>query len=169
MFGPENIWLVAIGGAAALVANILYMIGGSDMDGDGPMTGQKWLRRFIASSILALVANLIAMFMQVWHWQYLLFWPILSIGFSLGYGADTVAERVLKRTLCALAIVSCCAAGAWVHQFTAMSLIVGGLSVFSGIASVVLGVLNPFNNAPLEQFLVCQVLTLYVPFWAFVK
>lgn len=166
MFGPESIWLVCGGGLAAFIANCLYAIGGTDMTGKG---GWKWLRRFVASFILALAANLIAAFVQVWHWQYILFMPILSIGFSLGYGADTVAGRVLKRSICAVAIVSCCVVGAWVHEFSGLSLIVAGLSVLIGAGSVVLGVLNPFNNAPAEQFLVCQILTLFVPFWAFVK
>ena len=163
--GPEQIWLIAIGGFSAFLCNVLYMAGGTGFDGKG----YKWLRRFLGSSILGITANAIAMYMHVWVWQYLLMIPALIIGFSLGYGGDTTAEKVFKRTICALGILSACAIGYWATGFTAAGLGVLIMSGIVGATSIYMGVANPFNNAPLEQFLICQVLTLFVPFWAFVK
>ena len=162
MWGPENIWLIALCGLAAFIANVMYMMGGTQGFG-------LWWRRFLATFILMVAANGAALFMHVWHWQYLLFFPALIAGMSLGYGAKTTGGKIVKRLIFALGVTACCALGAWAHGFGAMSLVICGLSVFTGLTSIVLGVINPFNNAPLEQFLICQVLTLYVPFWAFVR
>lgn len=163
--GPENIWLVALGGFAAFVANVLYAIGGTDMGGGG----KKWIRRFVASFILALAANLIALYLAAWVWQYLLIFPCLAFGFSLGYGADTVIKRVIRRTVFALGVLTACIVGAWAVGFSFFAWVIVALALITGITSVALGVINPFNNAPLEQFIICQVLCLYVPWWAFVR
>jgi cytochrome b subunit of formate dehydrogenase len=62
MFGPENIWLIAGGGLAALICNICYMIGGTEMS----FGGQKWIRRYLGAGILAIASNVIAFLMQAW-------------------------------------------------------------------------------------------------------
>jgi hypothetical protein len=163
--GPEQIWLITLGGFAAFLCNVLYMVGGTGFDGKG----YKWLRRFVGAGILACAANGIAIYMQAWVWQYLLMIPSLIIGFSMGYGGDTTIEKVLKRSLCAVGILAACFIGLWATGFTAMGWAVMVMAGVIGGTSVVMGVWNPWNNAPLEQFLICQVLTLFVPFWCFVK
>jgi hypothetical protein len=160
MWGTENWGLVAIGGGASLIANILYQLGG---------IGNKWLRRYVAPVILALAANLIALFLGTWAWQLILILPCLIAGFSLGYGASTTAEKILRRTIYAAGVLTACFCGLWATGFTISGWVVFGLTCLTGITSVVLGVLNPFNNARAEEFMVCQVLTLYIPFWAFVR
>lgn len=165
MWGPENIWLVAAGGFAALLCNILYMAGGTGFDGKG----YKWLRRFVGAGILGLAANLIAAAVSAWTWVYLLMIPALMVGMSLGYGGETVSEKVLKRVLCAIGILASCIIGCFAIGFTISGLAVLILAFIVGLTSIFMGVWNPFNNAPLEQFIVCQVLTLFVPFWSMVK
>jgi len=160
--GPENIWLIAIGGGASLISCILYMMGGTT-----PF--KKFWRRFIGSFVLAAAASFIAIWVAKWDWRYLLFYPILAAGFSLGYGGSTVIEKVIKRTIFALAVLGCCIVGLWVNQFNMFSWVVTGLAFITGLTSVVLGVINPFNNAPLEQYLICQVLTMYVPWWSMIR
>jgi hypothetical protein len=129
----------------------------------------KWMRRFLASFILACSANVAAIYLGVWTLEYLLMWPCLIGGFSLPYGANTTWDKVIKRTVFALGVLMACFCGAWATGFTIFGLVILGLAVLTGITSVALGVINPFNNAPLEQFLICQVLCLYVPYWAFVR
>lgn len=165
IMGPENIWLVALGGLAAFIANVLYMVGGTKMS----FGGQKWIRRFLGSFILAGAANGIAAALNAWVWQYLLIWPCLIGGFSLGYGSDLWWVRVWKRSIFALGVITAVFVGVWATGFTVSGWIVFGLAVVISATSVVLGVLNPFKNAPLEQFLISQVLTLFVPFLAWIR
>ena len=161
MFGQEDIWLVALGGLAAFVANVLYAAGGT--------TGfRKYWRRFVASFILAASCNLIAVYLHTWAWPMLLMWPVLIGGMSLGYGGDTVGVKVLKRSIFALGVCTAGVFGLWATDFTGMGWLVLGLQVVVGAGSIALGVINPFKNAPVEQYLICQLLTLTIPFWGFI-
>jgi len=160
MWGAEQWGIVALGGFLAFLANVLYQLGG---------ISNKWIRRYVASFVLALSANLMAIFLVCWTWQYILMWPCLIAGFSLGYGGDETWYKILRRTVYALGVLTACFAGLWATGFTSSGWVIIGLSVLTGLTSVVLGVINPFNSARLEEFLVCQVLCLYVPWWAFVK
>lgn len=162
MWGTENIWLVALGGFGAYLGNLCYMAGGTSGFG-------KWWRRFLGSFILACSANVVALVLHLWVWQYLLMWPCLIGGMSLGYGSNKLWIKVAKRTLFALGVIMACVVGAWIAHWSGYAWVVLSLAIFTGLTSVVLGVLNPFTNAPLEQFIICQVLTLYVPFWSFIR
>ena len=160
--GTENIWLIGILGGMAFVANFLYAVGGTEGFG-------KYWRRFIGATILGLSPSLGAVLTGVFDWRYLSVIPCLIVGFSLPYGSETTISKIIKRTVFALGVCSACFVGLWITGFSVSGWIVFGLSVTTALTSVALGVLNPFNNAPLVQFLICQVLTLYVPFWPFVK
>jgi len=162
MWGQENIWLIALLGFMAFVANVLYMLGGTQ-------GFKKWLRRFVGSFILALSANIGALVMGVWTWHYCLICPCLTIGFSLGYGADTTIGKIIRRTIFASGVLTACWVGLWITGFSGFGWMVMLLAIITGLTSVALGVWNPFNNAPLEQFFVCQVLCLYIPYWCFIK
>jgi len=161
MWGTEGWGLVALGGLMAFVSNMFYMWGGTEGFG-------KWWRRFVGSSVLAASTNIIAACLGLWMWQYLLFFPALMIGFSMGYGGDSTLEKVLRRTIYAVGILSSCAIGLWATGFTAAGWTVTALACVTGLTSVALGVFNPFKSARVEEFLVSQVLTLYIPFWPYV-
>ena len=162
--GPENIWVVAIGGFCSFVASVLYAIGGTEMS----FGGKKWIRRYLGSFILALGANIVAFMIGEWSWKLLLMYPCLIGGMSLGYGGDKTSTKVLKRAIFALGCLSACMVGVWYCGWVLAAWIVFGIAFVVASVSVVLGVWNPFKNAPLEQYIICQVLTMFVPFWAFV-
>jgi hypothetical protein len=164
LIGPENIWLVTADGAAVFLASVLYMIGGTKMS----FGGQKWLRRFLASGILAMAANVTALILGRWAWPLVLIWPALIGGFSLGYGGETTGTKVIKRAIFA---AGCCSAGVfglWATGWTGAGIGVLVLQFLIGGGSVYLGVRNPYSNAPLEQLIICLLLTFSVPFWGFV-
>ena len=165
MFGVEDWGIVALGGFAGFLANVFYMWGGTEMS----WGGKKWLRRFLGSFVLAGAASGIAAYLGVWTWKYLLMFPVLAIGFSLGYGAPTTIGKIIRRSVFAAGVLMACVIGAWSVGFTTASLLVLGISVIVGMTSVALGVWNPFKNAPLEQFLICQLLCMFVPFWGFIS
>ena len=160
--GTENIWLVCACGFSAFLANCLYCMGGT-------AGFTKVLRRYVAPIILTLALNLSALYLETWRWQFILVLPLLIGGFHLGYSATTTWKKILRRTLYALAVVSSCLACVWGTGFTLGGCIIFGLAVFTGLTSVALGVWNPFNSARVEEFLVSQVLTLYIVFWGFVR
>jgi ABC-type proline/glycine betaine transport system permease subunit len=161
-WGTEGWGLIALGGLLAYVSNVFYMWGGTD-------GFSKIWRRFVGASLMAFTANFVGLFEVNWHWQYLTFFPFLIVGFSLGYGAKTAAEKILKRTLYCVGIVLCCVFGMWASSFSMASITVMILSILVALTSVALGVLNPFKSARLEEFLVSQVMTMFIPFWALVK
>ena len=165
MIGTENWGLVALGGLAAFISNVLYMWGGTEMS----WGGKKWLRRFLGSFVLAAAANGIALVLGNWAWQYILIWPALIGGMSLGYGADNLGEKILKRSIFALGVCTAGIFGLWATGWTGFGIGILVMQVVIGAASVFLGAQNPYSNSPLEQFLISQILTLTVPFWAFVR
>ena len=160
--GTEEWGLVAIGGFLAFCANVFYMWGGTE-------GFDKWWRRFVGAFTLAYSANIIAIYLGSWSWQYLLFFPCFVAGFSLGYGGATTPEKIAKRVIYSLCILLSCVAGLFATGFSGAGLLVAGLAVLTGLTSVVLGVFNPFNSARVEEFIIAQVLTLYIPFWAYIK
>lgn len=159
--GTENWGVVAIGGFGAFISCILYMLGGTS-------GFNKGIRRFGSSFFLSLSANLVAIFLGRWVWQYALMLPALILAFCMGYGADTTWQKILRRSVYAVGVLLACLCGFWAVGGTIGAWIVLGCAFLAGITSIVLGVFNPFNNARVEEYLVCQVLTLFVPFWAFV-
>lgn len=125
-----------------------YMLGGRK---------NKWLRRFVGSFIQAVNSNICSFIMGIWSWWLLLIFPLVSIGTSFGYGADTFGTKVLRRSIFCLA-----------------NLTVGLLFVIKyggpmwwifipnvGVAawSIYLGVKNPLYAAAEEVF-VCALLYL---------
>ena len=162
MFGPENLFSIGLDGILTTVGAILYAAGGTT-----PYS--KSLRRIGTSACLSVALIFTALFVQRWAWQYLGVPIILFAGFSLGYGADTFWQKFFKRTACAFAIMSASILCLWATGFTPSGMIVLGMTFWVGITSVILGVTNPFNNAPLEQFLICMVLNIFLISWPFVR
>ena len=163
MFGTENIWLVTYGFASLFIGLVLYMMGGTE-----GFSG-KWLRRFLASFVIALSPNLAAVALGVWSYPFLFIWPALIGGFSLGYGGDTTIEKVVKRTIYALGCIAAGVFGFWAMGWPAFGVGILIFQLIVGITSVWLGVKNPYNNAPLEQAMICLLLTLSLPFWPYVR
>lgn len=86
----------------------------------------------------------------------LLIYPLLIVGFSLGYGSDNPFTKVVKRTLI---VLFCTLTG------LLMCLLLGGrswlilpLQAFIGAGSIWLGVKNPVHTS-IEEFFVCLLLT----------
>ena len=161
MWGTEQWGLVALGGFMAFISNVLYMWGGTVGFG-------LWWRRFAGSAVLASAASIVAIALGVWTWQYLLFYPFLILGFSLGYGGDDITMKIMKRLLFAFGVLLSCVVGLFITGFSVAGYVVAWLAFLTGLTSVVLGVWNPFKSATLEQFIISQILTLYIPFWAYV-
>lgn len=138
------------------IASTLYMLGGRS---------HKWLRRYVASFVLAMTINGTSAMLGKWNPLLLLIYPLLVFGFSLGYGGDTVWSKVLRRMAYAIGVLSAGLVASialvgnawWVLPFHA------GVALFS----TYLGVRNPIHAAAEEVF-VCTTLNLGLIAYPFV-
>lgn len=135
-------------GIGLTFSSFLYSLGGR---------GKKFYRRFISSFILACTVNGLMYWRGLWSSWFLLVYPLLCIGFSLGYSADNFGIKLLRRTTYALAVLS---------SGLLIAIVLGGnawmvfiFHVIIGMSSIYLGTKN-FVLAPAEEFLICIVLNL---------
>lgn len=134
----------------------LYMAGGRS---------GKWKRRFLGAFVGCALINALLAIRGLWSPWALTIMPALSIGYHLGYGSDIPFIKVVKRTICAVAI---CSAG------FILCLIIGGnawfilpLHVGVGLWSIWLGTKNPLEAASEEVF-VCLLLNAGLIMYPFV-
>jgi len=138
-----------------VLASALYALGGRS---------GKWKRRFIASLVLASTVCVSSLIMGTFSWWFLLIYPILVGGFSLGYSGSNLAEKVLKRTLYTLAVVTAGVVCAVVLGGKAWTVL--AIHSIIGATSIILGVLNPLYAASEETF-ICAVLNLGLVMYPF--
>jgi len=143
-----TVWAAGLAGILLVIGSIFYSLGGRK---------GKWLRRFVGSFIISLAVWIPSLIMHNFYWWYLAIFPLLAIGFSLGYGADIIWEKILKRSVFALAVLSSALLCAIVVGGNGWLLLVYAVGV--GAWSVWLGVTNPVEAAG-EEFLICMTLNL---------
>lgn len=135
----------------------LYMLGGRS---------GKWKRRFFGSLLCATAIWVEALLVGNFSFWMLLAYPLLIASFSLGYGSDFLATKIIKRVLVVAAsltigIVMCLVLGGAAWWVLPVQVAVGMMSVY-------LGVRNPVYAAP-EEFFVCLLLTECNLMYPFVK
>ena len=123
---------------------------------DGGRSG-KWRRRFLASFILALTVNLLCVFRGIWHWGFLLIFPLLSVSFHLGYGADETWMKIIRRSIYALGVLASGAIFVLIFGKSAVWIFLPHAGI--GAWSIYMGVKNPLEAA-VEEFLICMMLNL---------
>jgi len=147
----------AVGSLAGLTgACALYMLGGRH---------GKWQRRYLGSFVLSATVNAASCVMGLWTAWLLLVFPCLVAGFSLGYGGDTLLQRVFRRLVYVLGV---CSAGLVFY-------LVLGHRVWwifwphlgMGLWSVYLGTKNPVHAAAEETF-ICAMLNIGLCMYPFV-
>ncbi len=138
------------------LATLLYALGGRS---------GKWKRRFIASLILAATVNIASLVMGRFSFWLFLVFPALIAGFSMGYGADTLIWKIIRRTTYALSVIASGLIFCFVFGGNAWWV----LPVHAGIGlfSVYLGVRNPIYAAAEEVF-VCAVLNIGLCMYPFI-
>ena len=145
-----------LSGLVIVLASFFYSWGGRS---------GKWKRRFVGSFILACGVNVLLFWREMWSPWALATYPILAAGFSLGYGADMLIEKIIKRIIYASAV---CFSG-FVLAFVLGGNAWGVLIPHVGIAawSVYLGTRNPIEAAA-EEFFICMVLNLGLMMYPFI-
>jgi len=158
MMTETGIGTVAVGSLLGLVACcFLWMLGGRS---------GKWKRRYAGSFVLALTVNLAALAMGVWDAWLLALVVTLALAFSMGYGGETTAEKVIRRTVFALGVLASGALCTLVIGGNAWMLLVPHVGV--GLFSIWLGVKNPLHAAA-EEVGVCFLLNGMLVFYPFIR
>lgn len=138
------------------LACLLYALGGRE---------GKWKRRFIASLILSITLNLAALVMGRFSLWLLLAFPALITGFSMGYGADTLIGKLIRRSIYAVSVI---ASGLiFCFTFGGVAWWVLPVHVGVGLFSIYLGVRNPVYAAAEEVF-VCALLNIGLCIYPFI-
>lgn len=151
-----TLYQVTGAGAALVAASFFYSLGGRS---------GKWRRRFIASFILASTVNVICFLRGHWTPWMIFVYPILAGGFCLGYGAKKIGSKILKRLICASAVISAGVLLAFLIGGHAWDVLIPHVGV--GLWSVYLGVRNPVE-APAEEFFICLLLNIGLMMCSFV-
>jgi hypothetical protein len=153
-----TILYVAFGSMIGLsLACLLYALGGRS---------GKWKRRFMASFILATTVNIASLIMQRWSFWLLGIYPLLIAGFSLGYGANSMIGKVIRRSIYALGVCAC--GGLFWSIFGYKMLWVAIPHIGVGLFSIYLGVRNPIYAAAEEVF-VCALLNIGLCMYPFIN
>jgi hypothetical protein len=133
--------------AILLVGCYLYMLGGRS---------GKWKRRVFGSLLCSTAVWVGLLLMGRFKWPVLGLYPLISIGFSLGYGADLTLTKIVKRGL--IVAFLCLSGGLLAYILGGKAWMILPLQGFIGLGSVWLGVKNPLHAAA-EEFFVCLLLT----------
>ena len=147
----------AIGGLAGLVIGcFFYMLGGR---------ANKWLRRFVGSAIIASTVIGLLLIFGLFQYIHLLIYPLLAIGFSLGYGGDNLVYKLIRRAVFMLGVLTPGLLLAWTLGGNAWFVFIfhAGLGLFS----IYLGTTNKLQ-ASAEEVFVCLVLNAGLIAYSFV-
>lgn len=147
----------AVGALIGCVAAcLLYSLGGRS---------GKWKRRFVASAILTATVNVVCLLRGIWSPLMLVIFPILALGFSLGYGGELPMQKFIKRFFYASAVVMAGFLMAFILKGNAWFVLIP----HAGIAmwSIYLGLKNPIEAAAEEVF-VCLFLNVGLMMYPFI-
>lgn len=122
--------------------------------------GRIW-RRVIAPAFMGSALMGLAFWLGSFKWFYLGSVPLFFLAAAMGYGGDTIGEKVARRTLwaavyCLIALPIVISSGAWVlYAFQC---------VLCFAASLIFGIVNPFHSSPKEEASICFLSTILIPF-----
>lgn len=142
-------WLTSGSGLGLLISSTLYWLGGRS---------GKWKRRWVGAFVLATTVCLASKAMGIWSWWLLMTFPCLVAGFSLGYGGDKLREKVIRRSIYCLGVVSAGLVFCLINPTNTNTWAV--LIMHIGVASwsVYMGVRNPVY-ASAEEFFISMILS----------
>ena len=150
------IWICTGAGIGLVLASMLYALGGRKY---------KAIRRFGASAVLTATVALSALGMGRFTWWLLLIYPFLTAGFCLGYGGDTLPEKIQRRVVYYTAVVFSGVIVCFIMQGNSWWVL--PVHLFLGMGSVYLGVKNPIHAAA-EEFFICMLLNLGLLMYVFI-
>lgn len=131
---------------------ICYWIGGRR---------HKWIRRWVGSLFLIGAVLVVALLKQQAEWALLLLYPASVLALSLGYGGNSLMQKVIRRLRYGVALGSLSLLLAIItgHGF----LVALFQIMLAGFASVYFGALNPLPSAVSEEIEIAALSTICLP------
>ena len=133
-------------GFGLVLSSMFYSIGGRK---------GKFNRRFIGSFILSATLVTLCLFRGLFSWWLFLTWPLLVVSLSVGYGAEILGIKILKRFIYTLGFLTVGVLCAWILGSWWVLIPQGGV----GLWSIYMGVKNPIDAAA-EEFFISMMLQL---------
>lgn len=113
-----------------------------------------WKRRYVGSIIQTLGLNIIALIVGTWVYQYVISVFAEFASRSMGYGGDTTAQKILKRSVFAAGSLAVGFILAWGLAFSGKAVVLLICQAVASVVSIILGVKNPLPAA-VEEVFVC--------------
>lgn len=129
----------------------LWMIGGRDNNG-------KFWRRYVGTTLFATGVLAVCAVMHVFSVKLLALYPALWIGTSNGYGGDTTAKKIVRRSIFTAGMLLSGVVCLWAFGFTAAAWTLFAIQCIVSAGSIVWGVKNP-TSAPVEEVFICLLHT----------
>ena len=124
------------------ILKLLTVVGFAALYGYGGIRG-KWKRRIIGSLVLTVSIVGFSIWMNTFNWWLLLSLPCYFGALTKGYGASTLEEKWLKRSLAGFLGGIAALPVAIIHE----AWLLLGFHIFLCVStSIVLGVYNPFSK-----------------------
>lgn len=149
------VWFLPLRFSIVFVFVTCYVIGGRD-------GGEKWIRRFVGTGLFASFCLLLANLTDSFSWWLLPSFIPLTVGVSMGYGADDndVWGKVLRRGSYGAVI----GLSGLLIGITQGNLFLGMMQLCLAIGtSLLFGIFNP-TKAVEEEALIATGCTLLIPF-----
>lgn len=129
---------------------IISVAGFSYLYGLGGIYG-KWKRRYVAPLILTVTISLFALWVGRFTWWILTYYPLLVAALHLGYGGNTLWEKIKKRSIYGFAV----SVAAFPLAIIGNAWLLYVLHIFLNVTiSIVLGAFNPCKDARSEETLI---------------
>ena len=154
MTETTQLWLAVVAWYVVATFAVLYSIGGR-------AGTPKWIRRILGGLLIAGATVALSLAYATYSPWMLLALVTLPASLSMGYGGDTQAKKIFRRTLFGLAVSS----NALIFAIPVGMVGVAVYQMVLGVsASVYFGVANPFNNAPKEEAVIGGLCVILIPF-----
>lgn len=140
------------------IFKLLWIVGFTAFYGFGGISN-KWLRRFVGSFWMGIGIYGFSSWLHTFHLWYLLYPILLCASLHIGYGADTIGKKILRRSIYGFAV-----------GISAIPLLFGNYNyllfiyhvILCVLSSVLLGAFNPTKNARDEESLIATLSTVCV-------
>ena len=138
----------------------LWMIGGREGNG-------KFWRRYVGTTLFASGVLAMCAVMGVFSLKLLALYPALWLGTSNGYGGNTTAKKIMRRSIFTAGMLLSGVVCMWAFGFTAAAWTLFAIQCIVSTGTIVWGVKNP-TSAPVEEVFVCMLHTIVLCAYPFI-
>ena len=148
----QLVWLVPLRLLIVTLFALCYVIGGRQW---------KWIRRFVGGIFLPAAVIGLSFITGSFSWVFIGALALYPVALSMGYGGNTLLEKLIKRAIYGLILGAACLFFAIPTGLWALGVFQVALAI---LTSTILGVWNLPQKAVNEEALIAALSVLTVPF-----